>query len=182
MNWQWWGSWWPWAEANQGMLSLAALVLALVIALFENVRANNAEAYARIIESNAKWRDAQDFIEAILRLIAVFETASATAHDQLESGDFRASNAKTPGIFLKASSDCADTLKALIAGAPRQPLLIILATSTLRIFEQGAKEARKRDNPLMLQEHLSANVELCAIAKKALIKQLDFVTSQMKQP
>jgi hypothetical protein len=39
--------WFPWLEANQGFLSLLALVSALTFALFEQMRANEAEARRR---------------------------------------------------------------------------------------------------------------------------------------
>jgi hypothetical protein len=59
-HWTWWGIWYPWAEANtgllsvvQGILSVAALGTAILFFLHEQKRANQAEAKAQQLERNA---------------------------------------------------------------------------------------------------------------------------------
>jgi hypothetical protein len=39
----WWGTLWPWAEANQGLLSVMALVVAIGLVLYEQSRTRETE-------------------------------------------------------------------------------------------------------------------------------------------
>ncbi len=68
--WAWWGSWWPWAEANQGLLSIVALGLAVGGLLYELRRANDerlaeakkatenaAQAAEAAAAADARWRE-----------------------------------------------------------------------------------------------------------------------------
>lgn len=63
----WWGTWWPWAEANQGMLSVAAIALTATLALLEFRRANKAEALAKKIAEDAEAAEERRANEAIER-------------------------------------------------------------------------------------------------------------------
>lgn len=70
---------WPWAEANQGLLSLLALVVAFIFALYENWRANAASGDDRRSFAD----EVVGVIDHVLDLTAIAERAEAagSSHD-----------------------------------------------------------------------------------------------------
>lgn len=82
--WTWWNpdvEIWGWAETNQGLLSVVALVFALTFALVENHRANNASRDRRA-----------EYVDLVLALIDEMETEDAKLHRAIDAaqanGDF----------------------------------------------------------------------------------------------
>lgn len=61
----WWGTWYPWAEANQGLISIVALATALALFLLENGRANREAADAAKAREEARAKEQADKLAAI---------------------------------------------------------------------------------------------------------------------
>jgi hypothetical protein len=140
---RWWnhdGGIFPWAENNQGLISVLALIAALGLALFEQRRALVAEARARQAAEEAKVIAAAEAREAEItrRLSGVAEFAAAVrgvvvdverdlAKDlELSRGFmFDGMTFQVPDDRVRQGARAsADTLNALIAAAPLSPLLI----------------------------------------------------------
>lgn len=79
----WWGSWWPWAEANQGLLSIAALVIALAFFLVEQRRANYAEKSAKDLARTAELKEQEK-----LRIQKIDQRAHANAEKRRTVSEF----------------------------------------------------------------------------------------------
>lgn len=106
---------WPWAEANAGLLSLIALVLALALALFEHKRADDAWkarfneyvvlVYGLTIETAAYLSPIVNGLAADVRaqrnLLAEWETARVAALEALAT----ARPAAPPDPFLQLAVD-----------------------------------------------------------------------------
>jgi hypothetical protein len=134
----WWGTWWPWAEANQGLLSVVALVLALGFALWENHRANGAELKARQ-ENDRRERDLLnryiDGIEELRRLMRARLTAVARELDAWSPSD----RAHAPLGLTKGGREGGAALRLFATAAPPNPT-VMLATIALTAVFDGAAE------------------------------------------
>jgi len=141
----WWGTWWPWAEANQGLLSVGALGLAALAFMAETRRANKAEAEALRKERQADRRSAlerrraagherrrqiSDFADLVSEMTRDFVDASIEAVDRLETSDDQMPG--LPGNWLNTAIELRESLKAVLSSAPRDAELVL---ATHRIIE-----------------------------------------------
>ncbi|WP_146218194.1 MULTISPECIES: hypothetical protein [unclassified Caulobacter] len=141
----WWGTWWPWAEANQGLLSVGALGLAMLAFMAETRRANKAEAEALRKERQAdrrstlerrraaeheRRRQISDFADLVSQMTRDFVDACIEAVDQLETSDDQMPG--LPGNWLHTAIELRESLKAILPSAPRDAELVL---ATHRIIE-----------------------------------------------
>jgi len=137
----------PWAEHNQGLLSVVALVFALGVAVLEYRRALKAEARARSAAREAKAQAEAEAQEAKIRerLSFVHEFAIAAKgvlvdveldlardRDDFRKYPFDEMAMLAPADRVRQGAKAsAETLNALLAGVPLSPSLI-------RATRQGA--------------------------------------------
>lgn len=141
----WWGTWWPWAEANQGLLSVGALGLATLAFMAETRRANKAEAEALRKERQADRRSAlerrraaeherrrqiSDFADLVSEMTRDFVDACIEAVDRLETSDDQMPG--LPGDWLHTAIELRESLKAVLPSSPRDAELVL---ATHRIIE-----------------------------------------------
>lgn len=129
MEWHWWGDWWPWAEANQGFLSLLALIFALAAFLVENRRANRVEEQARDEARRAVVARLRDHVTTLQRLIRVQEERCAALRDAIKANNTTILSVEV-GIFNQTGRHLAEAARAIsLQAASSYPL--ILATLVL---------------------------------------------------
>ena len=132
----WWGTWWPWAEANQGLLSVLALVFALALALIENRRANLAEARARELSARADRRAIRQHVIAACRLAEMLKERIEDCRLRVDhwSPDQQGDDL----MIWNSGRDTAEALRVLAGAAPRIPELIIATLGAARIADMAA--------------------------------------------
>lgn len=105
------GAIWPWAEANQGLLSILALVAALAVALVEFLRAEQAERRLR-----------SGFMRSVVALLDEVEQQTLGPLNELRAG------AKVVHLWrwVEMMASARGTLDLLRASAPPDVRLILL--------------------------------------------------------
>ncbi len=107
----WWGTWWPWAEANQGLLSVAALIIALVLFLLEQRRANMAEGRAKGAAMRAELKELED------RRIAKAEArAAANGEKRRRVSEYVATTSDILEGFVQAGREAAEDSRRTSVG------------------------------------------------------------------
>lgn len=148
-------AWWdrvegiaPWAEHNQGLISIIALAVALLLALLEFRRANLAEARARraAAEAKAETEGEAQAAEVARRLSEIAEFATAvrgvivdvevTLHEDRAwavSPILPDVPMEAPNVTSRQAARAAvDTLNALLGVAPVSPTLIRATCAAVR--------------------------------------------------
>lgn len=112
----WWGTWWPWAEANQGLLSSLALFAAVLVAVIEARRARLA-MHARL----------RDFSKATIEVIEALIKESRAVPPAGEN----------PGWVRSDWDACREavvvSLQAMLAAAPDGQMAIETARVVRRL-------------------------------------------------
>lgn len=148
-------TWLPWAEANQGTLSIFALIVALAVAVRENILANKAKAEALAAEQKAEARDRKALAEQErhgreARIIARKEAVSGyvnagvniigqlTRAATVEKYRLREENSEMHAAvaedFILAGRRIEGALFALERIAPPDPDLILATRAALETF------------------------------------------------
>lgn len=144
----WWGTLWPWAEANQGLLSILALGLALWAFVAENRRANKAEEKAakeaRKAEAREKELRRADRLDRRMAEFAAWRQSvlqfSAVVRDLLESMIVRGDeilrvaeqNLRRGADWGDLAHDVDNGLAAITPSCPHDPELLKLLSQARR--------------------------------------------------
>jgi len=148
-------TWLPVAEANQGTLSLFALIVALAVAVRENTMANKAKAEALEAERKAEARDRKALVEqeqrgrearitarkeavtgyvnAGINIIAQLTRAANLEKHRLREED-TGPRAAVAGDFILTGRRIEGALLALERIAPPDPDLILATRAALETF------------------------------------------------
>ncbi|MBO9710671.1 MAG: hypothetical protein J7521_20915 [Caulobacter sp.] len=123
--WALWGTWWPWAEANQGFLSALAFGFSLSLAVGEWIGKRRAERRAREAEAEQRLAPARRFIGAVVSVVRpwveFYENLWVLNGEDIALGirplaqwtrEWREQNRRT-----------ADTLQGMLPLAPADPVI-----------------------------------------------------------
>lgn len=125
---------WPWVEANQGLLSLAAIALALAIALVEFFRAERASLRLRA-----------GFISSISALLQMAEQSTSDLIEELQAPRMTWLSVEHWRGELGSTKQTLDLLRA---SAPADAALILLlqhVSDVLGLNVEGAMELSGAD-------------------------------------
>lgn len=126
----WWGTWWPWAEANQGLLSILALIATLALAFREWKRADDAERRERLRSEREARERIQEFFAAADAIVAEFRRLIQQGRDELALRPGQYSD--VPGVWLHASRGGSEALRLLAASAGMRPAAVMAAVNMAR--------------------------------------------------
>jgi hypothetical protein len=175
--WLWEWFWHPqgmlvWAEANQGMLSIAALVTALVFFLLEQKRANQAEKAAKDAAREAELREQQKF-----RLQKIDARANSNTEKRRQTAEFVATTidlmdgfvargreglvdktATTVG-FLAIETEIVGALRSLARTCPNDPALLRLLHRAIATVEYASGQDQHLSSRLGVEKNLKKFVD-----------------------
>ena len=129
----WWGSWWPWAEANQGFLSIAALVTALAFFLVEQRRANEAEKSAKDLARAAELKEQEK-----LRIQKIEQRAHANAEKRRMVSEFISAIRDVLNGFIAEGREGAEQRRELIGFATIETEIVGALRSLERVCPSDA--------------------------------------------
>lgn len=133
----WWGTLWPWAEANQGLLSVIALIATLGLAFREWKRADAAERRERERTAREAAERVSAFFGAADEVVLEFRRYIEQGRAELEK---RANQyMDQPGILVHAARGGSEALR-ILAGTGGVPPAAVMAVVNMARAMAGLED------------------------------------------
>lgn len=159
----------PWIEANQGLLSVAALALALAVAVWEWRRASAAERREREQAARDAKERVADFFRAADEIVAEFRQYVVEGRMELDArgpayGDL-------PTVLVQGARGASEALRLLAHTGAVRPAAVIPVVNMARAMAGVETKEFGSSAPSFWEAHIKAQEDSLAEAIKKLDEQ-----------